>query len=72
MVTHFKTNFSPIVQKIREHGYTWQQIVDLSGLSTVGHAHDIGSGRREQMNYDTGIRLMAEYKKLISKERRRK
>jgi hypothetical protein len=72
MVTHFKTNFAFIVQKLRDHGYTLQRIVDLAGLASAGHAHDICNAKQSTVSYDVGVRLMAEYKKLQAKERRRK
>lgn len=64
-------NFQSMVFDLREV-MTLKKIAELIGLKSLGHVHDLYSGRRKSLGYVAGVKLVDLHKREMRKRAREK
>lgn len=50
---------------------TLKEIAELCGLASAGHAHDLLTGRRKKIRYETGVKIMEVHKRVMRRKERK-
>lgn len=58
-------NWKQLIVDMTSRHVTLQNIADLCGMASKGHAHDLKTGRQSTVSYEVGVKLVALHKRVM-------
>lgn len=63
-------NLQTIIKELNET-MSLKEIAEQCGLASAGHAHDLMTGRRTKVFYETGVKIMEVHKRVMRRKARK-